>query len=143
MNPLRLQDEERPLKKLHEEMSFQSPLRSRPAVSESLKTTALESLRERLNERLRELQNAEVTIHTLRLEQLARDRQICALKARLFEVEVLAQTGQGESSFSLPQRQDALYDQLVAAADQERTTYLEYIEHLKAQLAQLHAQARE
>ena len=82
--------------------------------------------------------NAETTIHTLRLEQLARERQISELKARLFAAATSG-TAAGEisSATASPEQPSELYDEIVAAADQERATYLEYIEHLKARLAEL------
>ncbi|MBV8727878.1 MAG: hypothetical protein JO233_08830 [Candidatus Eremiobacteraeota bacterium] len=109
-------------------------------------SAVVQTLQARLDGRLRELQNAEVTIHVLKLEQLARDRQICDLKARIFELETSA-AGSHDERQSRERREDEpgpeLYDALVAAAEQERATHLEYIEHLKAQLAAMQSQARE
>ena len=123
-------------------MSLAGGLRSRPAVSQPAEATIVNALQARLEVRLKELQTAEATIHALRLEQLARDRQISTLKTRIFELEEAALVGnkdatQNKSQPDSSQREGELYDHLVAAAEQERATHLEYIEHLKAQIAQL------
>ena len=105
-------------------------------------SATIRSLEARLEQRFRELCNAETTIHTLRLEQLARERQISELKARLFAAATSGSAaGEGVSSPTAPEQPPQLYDEIVAAADQERATYLEYIEYLKARLAELEAHA--
>jgi len=114
----------------------------------------LKSLQARLHARARELESAEGTIHKLKLEQLARDRQICELKARLAMLETAAIEAQdGARGAGLRTEQQAeldrlkmelatrtqeleLHDQMVAAAERERATDRAYIEDLEAHLAQ-------
>lgn len=129
-------------------------------MTESQSTISLEILQARLDARARELQAAGVTIHALKLEQMARDRQICELKARLFELEIAsidaqvdnlpATLGSGEPLMKRTEVQLArhieelaLQEQLVAAAEQERAAHLEYIQHLKTELAESHRERTE
>ena len=105
-------------------------------------SAVIRSLQARLEQRFRELCNAETTIHTLRLEQLARERQISELKAQLFAAATSGSAaGESARASAAIEQPSELYDEIVAAADQERATYLEYIEHLKARLAELEGQA--
>ena len=112
-----------------------------PAV-QSETSAAIRSLQARLEQRFRELCNAETTIHTLRLEQLARERQISELKAQLFAAATSGNASdKPATSTTAPEQPSELYDEIVAAADQERATHLEYIEYLKARLAELEGHA--
>jgi len=58
-------------------------------VDDARIVNSLKSLRDRLHDRARELQSAQSTVHALRLEQLAQDRQIRELQSKVAELEFL------------------------------------------------------
>ena len=131
-------------------------------VSETRIAASLETLRNRLHERARELQTAEGTVHALRLEQLARDNQIHELRKRIAELETQVAAMPAERSappiqtndyaeelerikaeLSMRAQELEFQDRIVAAAQRERETHSAYVEHLRAQLAELRSPPQE
>lgn len=124
-------------------------------MSNPSEASALSSLQSRLHARARELESAGGTIHKLKLEILARDRQIYELKTRVMRLEAEAVEPQRGTDSPVGPRaaehaelnrlkielasraQDLeLHDQIVTAAERERATYRAYIDYLQGELAE-------